>query len=289
MKNHSLQTISSGHGYLEAPRWHDGRLWASDFFGKHVLHFEEDGSHTAFATLEESPSGLGFLQDGSVLVVLLDPTKKKVVRIAPDGSVSEYADIAHIARGMANDMLVSPSGHAYIGNFGFDLGAEDPKATTLAHVTPEGNVSRVEGDAIFPNGAALSADGRTLLLAETFGHRIDAFDVNADGSLTNFRVWAQLDESMHPDGIALDTEGGVWFGNGVTNGPESGFYRVEESGEITDSVLVPDAWAVACTFGGSDLDVLYMFCNATTLEQFGQGKSQGTVRTAQVNRRGVAQ
>lgn len=122
MKNHSLQTISSGHGYLEAPRWHDGRLWASDFFGKHVLHFEEDGSHTAFATLEESPSGLGFLQDGSVLVVLLDPTKKKVVRIASDGSVSEYADIAHIARGMANDMLVSPSGHAYIGNFGFDLG-----------------------------------------------------------------------------------------------------------------------------------------------------------------------
>lgn len=284
-----LQTISRGHGYLEAPRWHDGRLWASDFFGKHVLTFDADGNHTTFATFEESPSGLGFLKDGSVLVVLLDPAKKKIVRIAPDGSVTEHADIAHVAAGMANDMLVSPTGHAYVGNFGFDILTEEPRPTNLAHVTPEGEVHRVDGDVTFPNGAALSADRRTLFLAETFGHRIDAFDVNDDGSLTNFRVWAQLDESMHPDGIALDTDGGVWFGNGLTDGPDSGFYRVEENGEITDVVLVPDAWSVACTFGGPDLDVLYMFCNATTLEQFGEGKSDGSVRTAQVNRRGVAQ
>lgn len=285
MKIHPTSPFSAGHQFLEAPRWHAGHLWASDFFAQQVLRFDGDGSHQAVAKVEGAPSGLGFLADGSVLVV--SQATAKVLRIAADGTITEYADFSDIATGLGNDMLVSPSGHAYVGNFGFALGSEDPRTTNLAHVDPEGHVRRVPGEVLFPNGAALTPDGRTLLLAETFTHRISAFDVAADGSLTNLRLWAQLPESFHPDGIALDSEGGVWFGNALNPGDESGFYRVLEGGEITDHIPTPGTWSIACAFGGPGLDVLYLMCNTTTLEEFHEGRSTGAVLTASVGRKGV--
>ncbi|GAA4708995.1 SMP-30/gluconolactonase/LRE family protein [Pseudonocardia yuanmonensis] len=285
MKIHPTNPFSAGHQFLEAPRWHAGHLWASDFFAQQVLRFDDDGSYQTVAKVEGSPSGLGFLPDDSVLVV--SQATAKVLRIAPDGTTTEYADFSDIATGLGNDMLVSPSGHAYVGNFGFALGTEDPRTTNLAHVDPEGHVRRVPGEVLFPNGAALTADGRTLLLAETFTHRISAFDVAADGSLSNLRLWAQLPDSFHPDGIALDGDGGVWFGNALTPGDESGFYRVLEGGAITDHVPTPGTWAIACAFGGPGLDVLYLMCNTTTLEEFHEGRSNGAVLTASVGRSGV--
>jgi sugar lactone lactonase YvrE len=285
MKIHPTTTFSTGHQFLEAPRWHDGHLWASDFFAQHIVRFDDDGSYRSVAKIEGAPSGLGFLADGSVLVV--SQATAKVLRLAADGSISEYADFSHIAGGLGNDMTVSPTGHAYAGNFGFALGAEDPKTTNLAHIDPEGNVRRVPGDVLFPNGAALTVDGRTLLLAETFTHRISAFDVAADGSLDNLRVWAQLPDTIHPDGIALDTDGGVWFGNALTLGEDSGFYRVVEGGEMTDHVPTPGTWSVACAFGGPENGVLYLTCNTTTLEEFHEGRSTGAVATASVGRHGV--
>jgi sugar lactone lactonase YvrE len=285
MKIHSTNPFSTGHQFLEAPRWHAGRLWASDFFAQQVLRFDDDGSHQTVAKVEGAPAGLGFLADDSVLVV--SQAAAKVLRIAPDGTITEYADFSDIATGLANDMLVAPSGHAYVGNFGFALGSEEPRTTNLAHVDPEGHVRRVPGEVLFPNGAALTADGRTLLLAETFTHRISAFDVAADGSLANLRTWAQLPDNFHPDGIVLDSDGGVWFGNALTLDEESGFYRVLEGGAITDRISTPDTWAIACAFGGPGLDVLYLMCNTTTLEEFHAGRSTGAVLTASVGRSGV--
>lgn len=280
MQIHSTSPFSTGHQFLEAPRWHDGHLWASDFFAQHVVRFDDDGSYRSVAKIEGAPSGLGFLSDGSVLVVA--QAAAKVLRIAPDGTTTEYADFSDIATGLGNDMLVSPTGHAYAGNFGFALGSEDPRTTNLAHIDPAGRVHRVPGDVLFPNGAALTTDGRTLLLAETFTHRISAFDVAADGSLSNLRTWAQLPDTYHPDGIALDSDGGVWFGNALTLGDDSGFYRVLEGGDVTDCVATPGTWAVACAFGGSGLNVLYLMCNTTTLEDFHEGRSTGSVATASV-------
>jgi sugar lactone lactonase YvrE len=284
MKQHQMTEFSSGHGFLEAPRWRDGKLWLSDFFRRHVITIGSDATIQKVVDVENSPSGLGFLDDGSVLIV--SQHDKKVLRLAAGGAVSEYADISGVAGGIANDMLVTPSGDAYVGNFGFDLGSEDPKPTRLAHVSPQGTVTEVPGDVMFPNGIGLSPGGESLLLAETFGHRISTYDVQNDGSLTNHRGWAELAESVSPDGITVDSDGGVWFANALTEGPESGFYRVEERGEITDVILVPDAWAVACTFGGPDNDILYLVCNATTLADFAEQRSHGMVRTANVGRRG---
>lgn len=284
MPSHTPTSFATGHRFLEALRWHDGALWASDFFSKEVLRFAADGSATTVAEIPGAPSGLGFLPDGSVLVV--SQADATVLRIARDGTVTPYADFGDIAGGPGNDLLVTPDGHAYAGNFGFTIGAEDPKPTALAHIDEQGRVQRVHGDVLFPNGMALAPDG-VLLLAETFRHRISAFDVAADGSLSGLRVWAQLADSFHPDGIALDSDGGVWFGNALTTGDDSGFYRVVEFGEITDVVPVRGAQAVACAFGGDDLATLYMTCNDTTLEDFVQGRSSASIAVADVGRRGV--
>jgi sugar lactone lactonase YvrE len=197
------------------------------------------------------------------------------------------ADLSDLCGGDANDMLVLDD-HAYIGNFGFDLaGGADPATTQLIHVTPDGAVSAVPGDVLFPNGMALHPDGSTVLLAETLAHKISAFDRQPDGTLSGYRTWAKLPQTHSPDGMAVDSDGGVWYANALTEGPESGFYRVEEGGKITDQLLVPDAWGVAATFGGPDNDVLYLVTNATTLPDFAHGKSSGYVRTADVGRRGA--
>lgn len=285
MPSHTLTPFASGHQFLEALRWHDGALWASDFFSKKVLTFAADGSATTVAEIPGAPSGLGFLPDGSVLVV--SQADRAVLRIAPDGTTSPYADFAAIADGPGNDLLVTPDGHAYAGNFGFAIGAEDPKPTALAHIDPQRGVHRVDSDVLFPNGMAVTGGG-VLLLAETFRHRISAFDIATDGSLSGQRVWAQLADSFHPDGITLDTEGGVWFGNALTTDEGSGFYRVVEGGETTDVVPVPGAQAVACAFGGDDLATLYMTCNKTTLEDFVHGRSSASIAVADVGRRGAA-
>lgn len=283
MKQHPLTEFASGHQFLECLRWHDDALWASDFFAGSVLRFAADGTSTTVAEITGAPAGLGFLADGSTLVVSQADTT--VVRIAPDGTQSPYADFGAVAGGPGNDMLVTAGGHAYVGNFGFHIGSEDPRPTALAHVDPTGTVHRVDGDVVFPNGMALTSDG-TLLVAETFRHRITAYDIDAHGSPTDQRVWAQLPESFHPDGIALDGDGGVWFGNALTTGDDSGFYRVVAGGEITDKVPVTGAQAIACAFGGDDLGTLYMACNITTLEEFVQGRSKAIIATARVGRTG---
>jgi sugar lactone lactonase YvrE len=284
MEEHKATIFSKDHKFLEALRWHDGSLWASDFFTRTIKRFSADGSYETVAEIAGTPSGLGFLADGSVVVV--SQVDASIRRLMADGSESIYADFSEFAGGIGNDMIVTGAGHAYVGNFGFALGAEDPKTTRLVHVDPNRNVRQVGGDVLFPNGMAITADS-VLLLAETWNHRITAFDIAGDGSLSNQRVWAQLDESLHPDGIALDADGGVWFGNALSLGEDSGFYRVVENGEITDKVPMAGAWAVACAFGGDDLETLYMSCNTTTLAEFHDGISSAQIATAIVGRRGA--
>lgn len=284
MHHHHLTVLSPGHSFLEGPRWHDGALWISDVLAREVRTLAPDGTLTTVATIPGSPSGLGFLPDGTPLVVSHDD--RAVDAIRPDGSVERYADLSGVTAGPANDMYVSPEGHAYVGNFGFVLGAEDPRPTRLIHIRPDRTIGTADGDLLFPNGTVRTPDG-TLLVAETFAHRISAFDIDEDGAPGKHRVWAQFDEAVQPDGMTLDSDGGVWFGNALTRGPDSGFYRAVEGGELTDVVPVADAWAVAPVFGGPDLSTLYLMCNDTTLEDFIGGRSTAYVATATVGRRGV--
>jgi sugar lactone lactonase YvrE len=210
---------------------------------------------------------------------------RRVLRRRPDGELEFYADFAHIAGGRGNDMIVTTAGQCYVGNFGFERGKDAPRSARLAHIDRERRVNPVEGELAFPNGMVV--DGETLIVAETYAHRLTAFKIDDDGGLIRPQVWARLGDDQHPDGIALDSDGGVWYANAQTTGDTSGFYRVEEGGRITDRIAIDGAWAVACTFGGEDLSELYVLCARTSLEDFYAGRSDGFVGRANVGRRGV--
>lgn len=185
-----MTTVLDGFSYLEGPRWHEGRIWFSDFYTHRVVSAREDGSDQRVeAIVEQQPSGLGWLPDGRLLVVSM--RDRKLLRREDDGTLAVHADLGSYATGHLNDMVVDGQGRTYVGNFGFDLmGGAPIEPTTLHRVDPDGTVTEVATDLWFPNGSVITADG-VLLVNETFGNRVSAFDLTADGELTNRRVWAE--------------------------------------------------------------------------------------------------
>ena len=251
--------VENGH-FFECPRWHDGRWWVSDFYAHAVLAISADGQAERSVEVEGQPSGLGWLPGGDLLVVSMKD--RRVYRLASDGSLTIHADLAELAAGYLNDMLVH-EGHAYVGCFGFDLmGGENPRPTGLIHIDPDGN-AEAAGDGIwFPNGMVVTEDG-TLVVAETFGACFTAFDIGADFRLSGQRVWGQVEPAAEPadletmlgaitfapDGCALDAEGYIWAANGA--GGE--LCRVAPGGRIVDRIAMPDGLGVfACGLGGED-------------------------------------
>lgn len=243
--------LLDGLAFAEAPRWHDGALWFSDFFLQQVLRVDAQGRCEVMAELPKQPSGLGWAPDGRLLVVsMLD---HRLMRLDPGGLVT-VAELGAFATGPCNDMVVDARGGAYIGNFGFDLFAEPVvrRSAALVYVAPDG-VARIAAEGLeFPNGAVITPDGRTLIVAETWGRRLSAFRVAADGSLHDRRVWAALDK-IAPDGICLDAEGAVWVASPRSNE----FVRVREGGLITERIAC-EQQAIACALGGADGRRLFM-------------------------------
>jgi sugar lactone lactonase YvrE len=260
-----VTTVLQDRYFLEAPRWREGRLWLSDFYSPHVLSMREDGSDLRVeAEVPQQPSGLGWLPDGRLLVV--SQLDRRILRREPDGSLVTHADLSAYAPAQCNDMVVDAEGRAYVGNFGFDLMGGAPLApTVLLRVDPDGTVSVAADGLWFPNGMVLTPDG-VLVVAETFGNRLSAFDVAADGSLGERRTWAEFAPlptatdigevlgslSVAPDGICLDAEGAVW----VADATGSRLLRVREGGEVTATVE-PGTPVYACGLGGADGRTLY--------------------------------
>jgi sugar lactone lactonase YvrE len=261
-----IRTVIEGMSFTECPRWHAGRLWFSDFYVGAVFSVAEDGTgRRTEAEVPGQPSGLGWLPDGRLLVV--SQHDRRVLRREPDGTLVTHADLHEMAPGHLNDMIVDSAGRAFVGNFGFDLMGGAPLASTdLIRVDPDGTATVAASDMWFPNGSVVTADGR-LLVDETFGNRISAFDITADGSLVNRTTWASfgpvpsetaLDKVMGevvvaPDGCALDAEGCLWVADGL-NGRA---IRVREGGEIIDEVS-PGTGVYACGLGGADGRTLYI-------------------------------
>ncbi|HWI81706.1 SMP-30/gluconolactonase/LRE family protein [Ramlibacter sp.] len=238
--------------FPESPRWHAGALWFSDFYQRRVCRVAGDGRVEAVVEVPDQPSGLGWLPDGRLLVVSMND--RRLLRL--DGTaLAAVADLSALAAGPCNDMLVDAQGRAYIGNFGFDLHGRAPfAATCLVMVPPGGAPQVVARDLEFPNGTVLSPDGRTLIVAESYGQRLTAFDVRPDGSLAQRRVWAQLaGRGVAPDGICLDAQGAVWLASPVSRE----VMRVQEGGAITHRVPT-EGQAVACMLGGPDRRTLFV-------------------------------
>lgn len=261
-------------GFPEGPRWHDGRLWFSDFHDRRVRALSPDGSvETVLQLDDDSPSGLGWTPDGELLVVSME--QRVLLKVGPSGP-QLHADLTALTRVRANDMVVDAGGGAYVSSFGFDLftGAA-PEPTVLVRVEPDGTVGVAAQDVHFPNGMVLGDDGRTLVVAETYAARLTAFDVAADGALSGRRVFAEL-PGVAPDGICLDAEGQVWVATART--PE--VLRVREGGEVTERVSVGSgSLSYACMLGGADGRTLFV-CTAPSWRP---GPREGRIETAQVD------
>jgi sugar lactone lactonase YvrE len=247
MSGHALRLLLDGGAFFEGPRWHDGRWWVSDFYRHAVFTVDTEGREQEVLTVEGQPSGLGWLPDGSLLVVSMQD--RRLLRRSSSGEVSVHAEVGHFCGGPLNDLVVDANGRAYVGNFGFDLMArEEPRPTGLIRVDPDGSTALVAEDLLFPNGTVITDDGRTLIVGETYGRRYVAFTIEADGSLAERRIWAETPE-VTPDGCALDAEGHIWSAD--ARGGRA--CRLAPGGAIVEEIAAPDGLQFyACMLGGDE-------------------------------------
>lgn len=274
----ATDVVLDGLVFPEGPRWHDDRLVFSDMHDLRVVSLDpSSGAATTVCEVPNQPSGLGWQPDGTMLVVSM--TDRRVLRAPAGGGALElHADLADLAPFHCNDMVVDAAGGAYVGNFGFDIFTHDiqPRPTTLVRVAPDGAATVAADGLQFPNGMVITPDGRTLVVGESWGGRLTAFDVADDGMLSNRRVWA-TPRGHVPDGICLDAEGAIWIAC-----PASGdVVRVLEGGEITDVVSVSQT-AFACMLGGPDRTTLFVCVAPDAHPDVVKAKRSATIEAVEV-------
>jgi sugar lactone lactonase YvrE len=282
----STTLLAEGFYFGECPRWRDGRLWFSDFYGHAVMSVSLAGDLRTEIEIDDQPSALGWLPDGSLLIVAMK--KRQVLRRAPDGAIHLHADLSAIAGFHCNDMVVDGAGRAYVGNFGFDLDAAieaqgvagvlaDHPTAKLACISPEGAVSVAAEGLHFPNGSVITPDGKTLIVAETLGGALTAFDIGDEGALSNRRVWAPTGPHV-PDGVALNADGAIWVANPLV--PEC--VLIAQGGEVLETIDTGQP-CFACMLGGEDGRTLFMLTAPTSNSAAAAASPQGKLLTASVD------
>ena len=282
-----IREIATGFSYLESPRWHDGQLWLSDLYTHRVVTVDAtSGEATTQFEVEGQPSGMGWMPDGSLLVVSMKD--HRIMRWA-DGTLTEHADLSGLATGHVNDMVVDDAGRAWVGNFGFDLmGGAEIATAALARIDPDGGVTEVADELLFPNGSVITPDGATLIVAETVGQRLTAWDLDGNGGVSGQRTWAKLGEppeasdvptalataTFLPDGICLDAEGMVWAADAL----RGRVARIAEGGEVVDEIEVGNG-AFACMLGGHDGTTLFI-CTAPSFAEQERADTRDAVLVA---------
>lgn len=247
------QTFATDLLFGESPRWHDRQLWVADWGAKEILAIDSLGRKTVSVRLHSAsfePICFDWLPDGRLLIV--SSRDAKLLRRELDGTITTHADLSGIAHGW-NEIVVDGRGNAYVNGAGFDLMAGEKFAPgMIAFVTPEGTVRQAADGIAFPNGMAVTPDNSTLIVAESYGKKLTAFDIGGDGTLSNRRVWAELGDGV-PDGICVDAEGAVWY----ADVPNKRCVRVREGGAVLQS-LAFDRGCFACMLGGADGRTLFL-------------------------------
>ncbi len=245
--------------FPESPRWHKGKLWCSDLYTQQIVKIDLNGNVETVVELSDTPTAIDWTPEGHLLIV--SANSRQLLRREGDTLVV-VADLSEWVRYPMNDMVVDKQGRAYIGNLGYDFGNDEaaPQLAPILLVTPDGNAQIVADGLAFPNGLLITPSGLTLIVAESHGARLTAFDIASDGSLSNKRVWAQFENSdaspenqFAPDGMSLDVEGAVWVASPST----CEIVRVREGGEITDRLSL-DNIPLACMLGGVDRRTLFI-------------------------------
>lgn len=284
MERRTTRVLREGLSFGEAPRWHEGRLWYSDFYRHAVYSTDAAGAEEREElAVAGQPSGLGWLPDGDLLYVSMTDHQ---LRRRHEASDVLFADLSPYCGFWANDLCVSREGVCYVGNFGFDLdltlrdegvaGLSSAPTTNLVVLGPDGAVRQVVPDMVFPNGTVLTPDGATLIVGETLAFRLSAFDVAGDGTLSNRRVFAQLD-LVATDGMCLDAEGQIWLADAL----HARCLRVAEGGAVTDEVATTQR-AYACMLGAEARTSLYVLTAPTSSRFEVAERRDGRLEVAEV-------
>ncbi|HEY3038673.1 MAG TPA: SMP-30/gluconolactonase/LRE family protein [Pyrinomonadaceae bacterium] len=247
-----LQTLVTGISFGEQPRWHEDRLWFSDWGTREVIAVDLEGKSEVILHAPSFPCCVDWLPDGRLLVV--SGGEGLLLRRESDGTLVTHADLNKASNpASGNELVVDGRGNAYINGGGFNLMAGEPFAPgVVVMVSSDGSVRKVADGLAFPNGMLMTPDNSTLIVGESYAKRLTAFDVAADGSLSNRRVWADLGDGI-PDGICLDAEGAVWY----ADVPNKHCVRVREGGEVLKTIEL-DRGCFACALGGADRKTLFM-------------------------------
>ncbi|GAY16118.1 SMP-30/gluconolactonase/LRE family protein [Mycobacterium sp. shizuoka-1] len=264
----SRAQLASGFCFGEGPRWFEGLLWMSDMLGEAVHTITLDGAVTTLELVGHAPAGLGFRPDGTLLIV---STERREV-LSYDGDViTTVADLSAVAPANLGDMVIDGHGRAYIGS-------QARAGGIIARLDLDDSVTVVADDLDFPNGMAVTPDGATLIVAESIGRRLSAYEIDADGGLSGRRVFADgLDGP--PDGIALDDAGGVWTSMTLAHR----FERIVAGGEVTDRIDIGDRAAIACMLGGPDRRTLFLVSSSDAYPQRLAGTRLSRVETVWVD------
>jgi sugar lactone lactonase YvrE len=272
-------TVIDGLAFPEGPRWHAGRLWFTDQHARTINAVSPDGRHEIIAETDDLPGGLGWLPDGTLLVVYM--TERRLMRWTGEG-LTTHADLSALASFHCNDMVVDDAGRAYVGNFGFDLhGGAARRSAELILVEPDGRASVIADDLIFPNGSVITPDRCSLLVAETFAHRIRTFELGPEGRLHSNEPWAELGDAT-PDGICLDADGALWIASPGTGD----VLHVQRGGARIDSCVTLGT-PYACMLGDEDRKTLYVCTAETDDPADAAARRSGRIERTRVSRPGA--
>jgi sugar lactone lactonase YvrE len=285
-----ITTVVDDLSFPECPRWHEGRLWFVDFYTYRVCSAAEDGGDVRVeAEVGGQPSGLGWLPDGRLLVVSMRDAR--LLRREHDGTLVTHADLSGHVAGHPNDMVVDSRGRAFVGEFGFDLmGGAPLEPASLLRVDPDGTVTTVADDLWFPNGSVITDDD-VLVVCETFGNRVTAFDITEAGELVRRRTWARFGElpsagelgqafsqvAVAADGCCLDADGALWVADAMGNR----VLRVREGGGIVEEIPVGTG-VFACMLGGHDGRTLFVCAAPDFQEEARKQAREGELRAVRV-------
>ena len=245
-----VQVLMTGIAFGESPRWHDGRLWFCDWGTQELIAVDLKGKSEVIVRVPSFRFCIDWLRDGRLLIV--SARDRRLLRREPDGSIVTHADLSRLSKNPWNDIVVDGRGNTYVDNIGFDFPGGEFAPGILALVTPDGSARQVADGVAFPNGIVVTPDNSTLILAESYANRLTAFDIAADGTLSNRRLWADLDRGV-PDGICIDAENAVWY----ADVPNMRCVRVREGGEVLQTIDL-DRGCFACMLGGADRRTLFL-------------------------------
>ena len=266
------RTLLTGLVMGESPRWWNGRLWVCDWGARELVAVDLAGGRETIVAIDALPFCIDPTPDGRLLIAAAG----QVLRMAPHRQLAPYADLSGLSDKPWNEIVVDRRGNAYVNNIGFDFPHGEVTTGLVALVTPDGRARQVADGVAFPNGMAITPDGKTLILAESYGQCLTAFDIDRDGGLSNRRVWAEVDG--YPDGICLDAEGAVWY----ADVPGKCCVRVAEGGAVL-AVVEADRGCFSCALGGPDGRTLFIVANAWRGPQgLGDAERTGVVLTVTV-------